>query len=186
MKITSPIIKCWPPVLALLGVVVVLLPSALRAQQFTTSGHLLKFYLMGTNGAASLYELSVGVTRSNVITVSASSRRYDVAATGNSVQNPNGAQVIKSKTPASRVGTPVVTNVYDEVYNYGDFSYTNSVTTLTAPFAIYLNDGGRVKGTISKTVYSGWTNWVFTGGATHTGKIGFGGNIFNAPTAMTP
>ena len=190
MKINSSTLQAGFLGIALVAAFSASLPISAQAQQFTTTGQPLKFYLMDTNGAASLYDLFVNVSRSNTITVSTSSKRYDVAATSNSVTSPLGVALRTTNTPVSRVGTPVVTNVFTEVTEeyYGPSEspvyVTNKITNLTAPFAIYLNDGGRIKGTVSRTVKWGYTNFLFQGGATHRGKLGPGGTFYPESSAM--
>jgi len=184
MRTIPSILKSCVLGLGICSITSAMIPATAQAQFQTAEGHVLEFYLLGTNGAASLYNMTVTINNRNVIAVSGSSRRYDVAATGSNLSSSNGVAITKASTPASRVGTPVITNSY----TYNDSGFTNRVTTSTAPFAIFLNDGGRVKGKVVKEVnrqtWSGntngttWTNWTFTGGAAHQGKIGFGGNIF--------
>jgi hypothetical protein len=160
-----------------------------QAQQFQVRGLETQFHLIGTNGAASLYGLVLNVSSNNVISVTRESARYDIAATGSNLVNSNGTEVIKANRPASRVGGPVQTNVTTEVWTDNKRKMTNTTTESIAPFAVYLNDGGRIKGSITRYDYSYmfWdpelkkrvtsvsSHFDITGGAVHQGKIGFGG-----------
>ncbi|MFZ4484939.1 MAG: hypothetical protein ACOYOL_13280 [Chthoniobacterales bacterium] len=188
MKTNSPKIKnCF---LGMALVVASLVPSNVCAQvsAFRTTNQPLTFAMIGTNGAASRYDLLVGVSRTGVISVDTRfSRRYDIAATSSSIVPAAGVSVGRTNSTAlvSSLGTPIITNVTESIepvyqVNPSDpVTYvTNKTTNLEVPFAIFLTDGGRIKGTIKRTVYYGYTNFSFEGGATHQGKIGFGGTDY--------
>jgi hypothetical protein len=167
-----------------------------QAQQFQVRNHETQFFLIGTNGAASIYGLVLNVSSNNVISVNAQeSARYDIAPTGSSLVNSNGTKVAKASTPASRVGRPVQTNVTTEVYrDYMNRRLTNTYTEYQAPFAIYLNDGGRIKGAVTRSISSimrfdeiakqrvttEFSSLDFTGGAVHQAKTGFGGTYYGS------
>jgi hypothetical protein len=199
MKTALPSLKNYLCGLALVGVSVALMPTSANAQygSFRTANQPLSFGLIGTNGEASRYELVISIPQNNgVINVNTNlSRRYDIAATNGNINPPAGSSVGKTNSTSlvSRLGTPIITNIIEYVFptegpSNSTILITNKSTNLEVPFAIFLNDGGRIKGTLERTVQPGgmYTNFNFEGGATHQGKIGFGGTEYDYGMPVMP
>lgn len=206
MKNTPTSVKNYLCVLALVGASLAVISSNANAQYagFRITNQPLSFKMISPTGEASAYELVVSVTNNagliNVLTNL--SKRFDIAANSGNVSPATGVSVGKTNSTSlvSRLGTPIITNVteyVEPVYpmnpsNPVTYS-TNKFTNLEVPFAIFLNDGGRIKGTLKRSVMPGagfdgapvtYTNFYFEGGATQQGKIGFGGTDYEYGVPM--
>lgn len=164
------------------------LASSASAQfaPFKSTGLSMQIYTMGTDGAASLYNLKISVATNGLI--AGSGKRFDVAAAVPNA-NPLAGTSVSLNTTYSRVGLPIVaeTNKSTYVEAYSKRTLTNTLITTNAPASIVLSDGTRFKGVISKTKYIGqyWdgskvvtdtnsgVSTSLTGGATRGGRFGF-------------